>query len=159
MSALWAKIIPNESFNFEYLSQYVQNAYESEQHFSRLFLWFSGLAIFIACLGLLGLAAYSAAQRSHEIAIRKVLGAGVDKILKKLVTDFTKWILMACLIAWPAGWIIMHRWLEGFAYRISLTPWPFVTAACIALVIGMATVAFHAIRAANRDPVQGIKYE
>jgi putative ABC transport system permease protein len=156
---LWDQTIPGESFNYEYLDQYMRGAYMAERRFSRLFQWFSGLALFIACLGLLGLAAYATAQRRHEIAIRKVMGAGVNRILERLVLDFTKWIMVACVLAVPVAWLLMHRWLEAFAYRTRLTPWPFVEAMALALVIGMATVAYHAVRAANRVPAEGVRYE
>jgi len=159
IKGLWDQTISGESFNYEYLDQYIRGAYVAERRFSRMFQWFSGLAVFIACLGLLGFAAYAAAQRRHEIAIRKVMGAGVDRILGRLVLDFLKWIVVACVLAVPVAWLLMHRWLEEFAYRTRLTPWPFAEAAVLALIIGMATVAYHAIRAANRDPVEGMRYE
>lgn len=158
METVWQQVVPNESFTYDFLDQYVRSAYEPEQRFGRLFLWFSVLAIFIAGMGLLGLAAYSTAQRRHEIAIRRVLGAGVDIIIMKLIIDFTKWILIACVLAWPVGFLIMSRWLDGFACRTTLRPWPFIAAALIALAVGMLTVSYYAFRAARRDPVEGIKW-
>jgi putative ABC transport system permease protein len=157
MEKIWQQIVPNETFSYEFLDRFIQGAYEPEKRFGRLFLWFSLLAVFIAGLGLLGLAAYSTAQRRHEIAIRKVLGAGEKVILRKLVTDFLKWILVACVLAWPVAWVLMSRWLDGFAYRTGMAVWPYFIATAIALAVGTVTVVYFSLRAARRNPIDGIR--
>ena len=120
---------------------------------------FSVLAIFIACLGLLGLAAFVTERRTKEIGIRKVLGASVAEIVVLLSTEFAKWVLVANVIAWPLAYYVMNNWLKSFAYRIDIENLDFYSIRCLALVIALLTVSSHAIKAATANPVESLRYE
>src|ERR1700741_3977806 len=128
--------------------------YRSEQRVSKLALIFSVLAILIACLGLFGLAAFIAEQRTKEIGIRKVLGASVSGIIELLSRDFIRLVLIAFVIAIPTAWWIMNRWLQDFAYRISIGWWIFLVAGVLAVAVALFTVSFQAIKAAIANPVK-----
>ena len=125
----------------------------------KLFSYFVVLAFFISCLGLLGLASYLALQRRKEIGIRKVQGASVPSIVALLSKEFAKWVLLSNLFAWPLAYFFMQKWLQGFAYRYELTPWPFLLSAVLTLVIALMTVSFQAFKAAIVDPVQVLRHE
>jgi putative ABC transport system permease protein len=120
---------------------------------------FALLAIAVACLGLFGLSAFIAQKRIREISIRKVLGAGVSQLLVLLTADFAKIILLANLVAWPVVAVLMHRWLEGFAHRISLNIWIFISAGMIVLILGIITVSYYALRAAAANPAEVLAAE
>ena len=143
------------------MDQVFEQTYRSEASLKRLFEYFSVLAVFIGCLGLLGLAYYAAERRSKEIGIRKVLGASSTQIVTLLSKDFTRWVVAANLFAWPVAYVAMRSWLNGFAYSISLNAqWEFfVLAGALALAVALFTVAFQAIKAALSDPVKTLKYE
>ena len=117
------------------------------------------LAIFIACLGLFGLASFVTEQRTKEIGIRKVVGASVTEIVMLLSKEFTKWVVLANFIAWPAAYFLMDNWLKNFAYRINLNISIFIYAGVIALAIALITVSYQAIKAATANPVNSLKYE
>jgi putative ABC transport system permease protein len=117
------------------------------------------LAVFVACLGLFGLASFSVQQRTKEIGVRKVLGASVREIVMLLSKEFTKWILAANLIAWPLAYYMMNRWLENFAYRINVKWDIFIFAGILTAVIAFFTISFHSMRAAKSNPVDALKYE
>jgi putative ABC transport system permease protein len=124
-----------------------------------LFLYFAVLAIFISCLGLLGLASYSTLQRTREIGIRKVLGASVPVIVNMLSKEFLQLVLIAALIAFPLAWWGMHTWLQDFAYPINIGWWVFVVAGLLAFMVAITTVSFQAIRAALANPVKSLRSE
>jgi putative ABC transport system permease protein len=126
-----------------------------------LFITFTVLAMLIACLGLFGLALFSIGQRTKEIGIRKILGASVFSLLYRLSREFTKWILISAVIAWPIAYYLVDNWLQSFAYRIKVIDyaWIFIVSALIALAIALITVLYHAYRAATRDPVDAVKWE
>jgi putative ABC transport system permease protein len=126
---------------------------------SQLFDFLTMTAFFIACMGLFGLAAYTAEQRTKEMGIRKVLGASVYNIFYLLSSEFTKWIILSSLIAWPLSYYFMSQWLENFAYRISLTPFTFILSAFIALAVSLITVSFQAFKTAISNPVESLRYE
>ena len=126
---------------------------------SQLFRFFSGIAVFIACLGLFGLSVFTAETRTKEIGIRKSMGASRANILRLLLWEFSKPVLWANLIAWPVAYYFMNRWLEGFAYHVDLAPWMFVAASGVALVIAIATVISHALLVARAQPVTALRYE
>jgi putative ABC transport system permease protein len=157
----WKRIFPEAPFDYFFLDRVFEQQYRSEASLKRLFEYFSGLAVFIGCLGLLGLASYAAERRSKEIGIRKVLGASSAQIVMLLSKEFTRWVIIANLFAWPAAYFAMRSWLDGFAYRISLNAklGLFILAGALALVIALLTVAFQAIKAALSDPVKTLKYE
>jgi len=151
--------LPNSSFDFEFLDNRIQNLYASEQHMASTATTFSILAIFVACLGLFGLAAFIAEQRTKEIGIRKVLGASVAGITQLLTADFLKLVILSILIASPIGWYLMDKWLMAFSYRISISPWAFVVAGLTAILFALFTVSSHAIKAAIANPVKSLRSE
>jgi len=157
----WTRIFPNTPFDYFFFDQVFERRYQSEAGLKRLFEYFSGLAVFIGCLGLLGLAAYSAERRTKEIGIRKVLGASPPQIVMLLSKEFSRWVLAANMIAWPVAYLAMHFWLNGFAYRINLNHQLgfFVLAGTSAFGIALLTVGFQAVKAALADPVRALKYE
>jgi len=159
ISKTWNDYIPYKPFEFYFFDQEYEKLYAEEQKTGKLFTMFSMLAIFIACLGLFGLASFTTAQRTKEIGIRKVLGAAVPNIIMKLSKDFTKWVLIANLVAWPAGWLFMNHWLSNFAYNTGINLWVFVLAAFSALLISLVTVSILTIRAALSNPVNSLRYE
>ena len=155
----WKRFADDEAFEYNFFDQTWAHLYFAEQRTSKISLVFSVLAIFIACLGLLGLAAFITEQRTKEIGIRKVLGASASEIFILLSKEFTKWVLIANIIAWPLAYYVMNNWLSNFAYRISITPWIFLVSGVIALIIAIITVSSHAIKAARSNPVKSLRYE
>jgi putative ABC transport system permease protein len=133
--------------------------YRSEQNIGTVFITFTALAIVIACLGLFGLAAYAAEQRTKEIGIRKVLGASISSITGMLSKDFIKLVCIAILISSPLAWYGMNKWLQGFAYRVDFNWWFFAAAGGIAIFIAFITVSFQSIKAALMNPVNSLKAE
>jgi putative ABC transport system permease protein len=159
ISDKWKGLSPNQEFAYSFMEQDFDGLYRAEQRIGKIFISFSSLAILIACLGLFGLVAYAAEQRTREIGIRKVLGAGTSTIVKMLSRDFIKLVLLAILIASPLAWLAMHKWLEGFAYRIDISLWIFISAGLIALLIALLTVSLQTVRAATANPVKSLKTE
>jgi putative ABC transport system permease protein len=155
----WKEFLPARPFNFQFLSDRYEELYKAEQKQSQLFTTFSGLAIFIASLGLFGLATFNAMQRVKEIGIRKVLGASVPHILGLLSKEIVVLILISNVIAWPAAYYFMKDWLNSFAYHIDLNLVVFVLAAFIAVLISILTVSAQTIKAATSNPAQTLKYE
>ena len=151
--------IPDYPFVYNFLEDNLNNLYKSEQNIGTTLTIFSSLAIFISCLGILGLIAYVTEQRTKEIGIRKVLGASIPGVVSILIKDFIKWILLANLVAWPVAYYFMNKWLQDFAYRINISWWIFVLAGGIALAIALLTVSFLAIKAATANPVESLRYE
>lgn len=159
VSALWKKHFPAALLEYNFVDKQLNDQYRSEEKFSQFFLYFSFLALLIACLGLLGLAAYATQQRVKEIGVRKVLGASTGNIAAMLSKDFLKLVIVAVLIATPVAWMIMNRWLEDFAYRTNIGWWVFVIAGTISLLIALFTVSFQAIKAAIANPVRSLRSE
>ena len=155
----WKTLIPNRPFSYYFLDEFFDKQYRSEERFGKLFLNFAVLAIFISCLGLLGLASYSTIQRTKEIGIRKVLGASTSNIVNLLSKDFLKLVAVSALIAFPIAWFAMHKWLEDFAYRIGVSWWVFLAAGFLATLIALFTISFQAIRAAIANPVKSLRTE
>jgi putative ABC transport system permease protein len=155
----WSTYVPGYPFRYGFLDEDIANQYEIERRIGRIFRYFTGLAIFIACLGLFGLASFMAERRTKEIGIRKVLGAPMMKILLLLSKEFVKWVLVANVFAWPVAYIITRSWLQGFAYRTDLNLTIFVFAGLLALVIAVATVSYQAFKAARIDPIRSLRYE
>lgn len=146
-------------FSYNFVDKQFESMYRSDQRIGTLFNFFAGIAIFISCLGLLGLATYTAQVRTKEIGVRKVLGASVPNIIKLITSDFLKLIFIAIIIAVPVSWFAMNRWLEDFAYRANITWWIFLFAACISILIALITVSFQAIKAAVANPVKSLRSE
>jgi len=155
----WEEEISEIPFQYDVLDQHYEEIYQNEQQTRSLLYIFSAIAIFISCLGLFGLASFMAERRTKEIGIRKTNGATTRNILGLLSIDFTKWVLLSNLIAWPLTWWAMRKWLEDFAYRIDVPYWTFLVAGMLAFMIALATVSFHAIRASRQNPGMSLRYE
>jgi putative ABC transport system permease protein len=156
---IWSKLAPHRPFLYSFLDEDFNRQYKSDFIFRKLFTTFSCLAIFIACLGLLGLATYTAEQRTKEIGIRKVLGAEVHNIVALLSKDFIKLVIVSILIATPISWYAMKQWLAGFAYRMEIQPWIFVLAGLAALSIAVLTISYQSFKSARMNPVSSLKSE
>ncbi len=150
---------PNVPFTYQFSDQEYEKLYKSEQVVSQLANYFAFLAIFISCLGLFGLAAFTAEQRTKEIGVRKVLGASVASVVTLLSKDFLKLVLIAIVIASPVAWYAMHTWLQNFAYQIDLSWWIFALAGVVAVAIALLTVSFQSIKAALMNPVTSLRSE
>ena len=155
----WKELAPHRPFEYSFLDEDYANLYSSEMQLGKLIGIFTAIAIFLACLGLFGLSAYVMHQRTKEIGIRKVLGAGIGRIVSILSVDFLKLVAAAVLIALPLGAWLMSRWLQDFAYRIDMSWWLFALAALAAAFITLATVAFQAVKAALTNPVKNLRTE
>ena len=155
----WAQFVKGRSLQYSFFDKTVEAQYHAEQTTQRIFTFFSSLAIFIACIGLLGLAAYATQQRTREIGIRKVLGASAANIVRMLSIDFLRLVLIASLLAFPLAWWAMHTWLQDFAYRVSIGWWVFAIAGIAAVLIALATISFQAIKAALANPVKSLRTE
>ena len=136
-----------------------ERGYTSEIQTGNVFSAFAGLAIFIACLGLFGLASFMAEQKTKEIGVRKVLGASVTKILVLLSKEYIKWLALANLLAWPLAYYAIHSWLQNFAFRTSITVWPFLLAGGAALMVALLTVSYQSLKAALAHPIKSLRYE
>jgi len=159
LDAVWKKYLPEVPFQSSFLDENFDALYKSEQKQGNIFTVFAFIAIFIACLGLFGLSAFSITQRIKEIGIRKVLGATTGSIVGLLSKDFLKLVAVAAIIAFPVAWYAMHNWLQDFAYRINMPWWIFVLAGIIAAAVALATISFQAIKAALSNPVKSLRTE
>jgi putative ABC transport system permease protein len=155
----WQKANPNHPFDYIFVDQNYDQLYRSEKKLSRLSGYFTGVAIFVACLGLFGLSAFMALQKTKEIGIRKVLGASTGNIVIRLANEFVVLVVLAGLVACPLAYYAMSRWLLNFAYRIDIGLWLFFLATGLALIIALATVSYQSIRAAVANPVDSLRYE
>ena len=159
IGAAWKRVVPNVPFEAQFADDAAAELYQADQALGTMFAGFAMLAVLIGCLGLFGLAAFTAERRTKEIGIRKVLGARTRDIVRLLVWQFSKPVLIANIIAWPLAWWAMRTWLNGFDDRIALTPLPFLLAGLLALVIAIVTVAGHATRVARAKPITALRYE
>ncbi len=159
MEEKWQQFSPNFPFEYSFLDEKFDSHYRAEQRMQNIFSYFTGLAIFVSCLGLLGLASFTAEQRTKEIGIRKVLGASESNVVLLLSREFVKLVAIANIIAWPVAYLAMNNWLEDFAYRTSITVGTFVLAGLLVLVFAILTVSFQAIKAATANPVDALQYE
>lgn len=159
VQSLWERLSPNQQFEYSFMDQDFNAAYQTETRTGSLFLIFTVLAIVIAGLGLFSLAAYAAEQRTKEISIRKVLGASVSAITTLLSKDFIRLIVIAIAIASPLAWFAMHKWLEGFAYRQDIQWWVLVSAATLSIIIAFITISFQSIKAALANPIDSLRNE
>jgi putative ABC transport system permease protein len=155
----WHSVAPNEQFDYSFVNEDFEHTYRTEQRMGNIFVVFTTMAIVIACLGLFGLAAYAAEQRTKEIGIRKVLGANVSIIVSMLSVDFIKLVLISIVIASPLAWLSMQQWLKGFAYRDGIQWWVVVVAGAGAIIIAFVTISFQSITAALANPVKSLKSE
>ena len=155
----WRTFFPSEPLDYYFVDEKLNTSYLAEQRMSKIFRTFSFLAIFIACLGLYGLTAFTIEQKFKNIGIHKVLGASISDIVILISKNYLWWIFFSNLIAWPVTYYAMNKWLEDFAYRIDLSIWPFLVTGILVLVIALITVSWQAIRAALTNPVEALRYE
>lgn len=159
MNKIWGNFKAAGPLNYSFLDERFKETYEAEQKIATILGISAGLTIFVACLGLFGLATFTAEQRTKEIGVRKVLGATVTSIVALLSRDFLKLVLIANVLALPLAWWIMNRWLQEFAYRINISWWVFVVATFSAILIAVAAVGFHSVKAALMNPVRSLRGE
>ena len=159
LSKTWASFGAEDAMSYSFLDDRFNNTYKAEQKTGTILGIFAGLTIFVACLGLFGLAMFTAQQRTKEIGIRKVLGASVSQVTNMLSKEFLKLVIIACVIAFPLSYWAMSKWLQDFAYRTDISWWVFVVAAVVALLIALITVSFQAIKAALANPVKSLRTE
>ena len=155
----WKEVYPDEDFKYTFFDESIAKFYEKEQQIARLLNWSAGLAIFISCLGLLGLVIYTTNQRMKEIGVRKVLGASVSQIVSLLSKDFMRLVVLAFVIAAPLVWLAMHRWLEDFAYRTTISWWIFLLSGSLMLVTALLVLSMRTIKAATANPVESLRTE
>jgi len=155
----WKAIDPNRPFEYTFLDETFDQSYKAEERLSDIFASFTVFAVFIACLGLFGMASFTTEQKTKEIGIRKVLGASVPGIVALLAKNFLKLVLIANLIAWPIAYVAMKNWLENFAYRTQINPWVFVLCGTLTFCIAMLTVSYQSVRASISNPIDAIKCE
>jgi putative ABC transport system permease protein len=146
-------------FEFSFLEDRLNAQYQNEQRLGKAFIYFSGLAILISCMGLFGVVLFLTEQKTKEIGIRKALGGSSIHILLLLSTDLTKWILLSLIIAVPLVWMVMNKWLMNFAYAVKIDWWVFIFAGFIALLLSWITVSWHTFKAALTNPVNALRYE
>jgi len=159
IESIWKKFVDDKPLTYQFLDQTIENQYQVERTSRKVFTFFSFITIFIACIGLLGLAAYTTRQRVHEIGVRKVLGASVGNIVSMLSKDFVKLVFLSTLIAIPIAWYAMNQWLQNFTYRINSSWDLFVIASIIALLTAFLTISFQAVKAAISNPVKSLRTE
>ena len=155
----WRQVYPHDPFVYSFLEDDFDGLTRAEDARGRVFLAFSALTVFIACLGLFGLASFSAEQRKKEVGIRKVLGASASGLTGMLTMDFVKLVLLSCVVAGPVAYFVMSRWLRGFAYRVRMGWWIFPAAAVLAVFVALLTVGFQAVRAALANPADSVRIE
>jgi putative ABC transport system permease protein len=159
LTAPWETFFPGNPIDYFFLDQFYNKQYEKDDRFGQVFTLFTVLAIFIASLGLFGLASYMTIQRTREIGIRKVLGSSVESIVMLLAKGFLQPVLIANLVAWPLAWWIMDQWLQTFPYRISVNPIYLVIAGIVVTLIAFVSVSSQTLKAAMSKPADTLKYE
>jgi putative ABC transport system permease protein len=159
LEKVWKELYPGIPVEYNFMDQRIENQYRSESRLGRLSGTFAILAILITCIGLFATAGHSAKKREREMAVRKAMGASTGSLVRYFVLDYMKWVLIANAVAWPVSWLLMHRWLENFAYRASLSPAIFVLAVLISAGIAMLTIAWHAFSSSRTNPANVLKWE
>jgi len=159
MQKAWSGIVADLPFKYSFLDESLDNFYKAERRWSSIIGWAGGISVFLACLGLFGLAALAAVNRTKEIGIRKVLGASLPGIVKLLSKDFLKLVVIALIIAAPLAWYFMNKWLQDFAYRIAIGWWVFIIAGALAIFIAFITIGLQAVRAGIANPVKSLRTE
>ena len=155
----WDKMAPGIPFEFFFIGEEFNGLYQTEERLIHIFTYFSILAIFIACLGLFGMAAFAAEQRTKEIGIRKILGASLSGLVMTLNKEFLILAAIANVFAWPLVYLYARTWLQDFPYRTAINIWIFFAAAVLVLLIGLLTTSFQSLKAALADPVDSLRYE
>ena len=159
IKSVWDKFVPDYPFEFKFVDDQLNQMYKSESKLTASLNVFAGIAILIACMGLLALTILSMQKRTKEIGIRKVNGAKVSEVMTMLNKDFVRWVIIAFVIATPFAYYVMYKWLENFAYKTNLSWWIFALAGVLALGIALLTVSWQSWRAATRNPVEALRYE
>jgi putative ABC transport system permease protein len=159
IQSVWQKNFPDHPFEYQFLDEHFADVYRADSQVSSIVGILAVLAIIISCLGLFGLASYSAERRVKEVGIRKVLGASIQSIVAMLSKDFLKYVLIAAVIALPLAWLSVYKWLQDYAYRVNISWWIFLAAIFIAVIIALVTISFQAIRAAVANPVKSLRTE
>ena len=159
LETAWGNVFPEASFDYQYYDEYLLGLYEEEENFLTIIRVFAAIAIFIGCLGILGLMSFIAVQKTREISLRKVLGASVMSIFGVVSKEFTHNIIIANIIAWPITWYLMNEWLQNFSYRINLNLWMFLTAGIISVLIVGFVISYQSFKAANANPVDSLRNE
>ena len=159
IQSTWQKIFPDRPFEYQFLDQHFEDVYQADKQVSKMVGILATLAIIISCLGLFGLASYSAEKRVKEIGIRKVMGASIGSIVSLLSMSFIGLVMIANLIAWPLAWYVLNKWLQNYAFHIPVNIWVFLLTGLIAMLIALVTVSFHAARAALANPVKSLRSE
>jgi putative ABC transport system permease protein len=155
----WKQLAIGTPFDYSFLDEDYDAMYRAEERMGTVFGIFTALSIIVACLGLFGLSVYTAERRTKEIGIRKALGASVESVVTLLSKEFLQLVFIAALVAFPVAWWAMSRWLQSFAYRISLGWWIFIAAGLLAFIIAMTTISFQSIKAAMANPVKSLRTE
>jgi putative ABC transport system permease protein len=153
------QLVPESLFSYEVLEENLENLYRAEKHVLELFKVFALLSIFISCLGLFGMSAYSAELKVKEIGIRKTFGASNKSLFTLFSKDFLKYVILAIVISIPIGWIVMQRWLQNFAFSISINWWMILLTIVLLILIALLTISYQALRAALGDPAKALQYE
>jgi putative ABC transport system permease protein len=159
MKSKWVENAPDQPFEYDFVTDRLQRQYGGEDRLGKILGIFTGLALFVSCLGLFGLALYASEQRKKEIGLRKVNGSGIRQIIWLLTADFTKLILIASLIACPVSYYLMHKWLQNFAYRTTISWWIFALTILLSCVVALATIGYQAYKAASTNPVDTLRAE
>ena len=159
IGSAWKEVYPEDDFSYEFFDESIAKFYKKEQDTANLLNWSTGLAIFISCLGLLGLVIYTTTQRTKEIGVRKVLGASVPQIVSLLSKDFMTLVLLAFVIAAPVAWWAMNKWLQDFAYRTNISWWIFGLSGTTMIIVALLTLSIQTIRSAIANPVKSLRTE
>ncbi len=159
LEAKWKEFAPEYPFEYAFVDDEFDRYYNFERRQGQLFTYCSILAIFISCMGIFGLASFTAEKRTKEIGVRKVLGASVSGIVVLLSKEFVKWVLIANIIGWPVAYFVMNKWLQGFAYRVNISAWIFALSAFLVFIIALLTVSYQSIKTALTNPVNSLRYE
>jgi ABC-type antimicrobial peptide transport system permease subunit len=155
----WKEVYPEDDFEYSFVDDTIKKYYTAEQNISKLLMWATGLAIFISCMGLLGLVTYITNQRTKEIGVRKVIGASITQIISLLSKDFLKLVLIAFLIAVPIAWWGTYKWLQNFAYKTDISIWIFILGGLIMFTMALIILCVRTFRAASANPVKSLRTE
>jgi putative ABC transport system permease protein len=159
IQSAWKNLFPDHPFEYQFLDDHFKEVYRTDAQITQMVGILAALAILISCLGLFGLASYSAERRIKEIGVRKVLGASISSIVNLLSRHFIKLVLIANLIAWPLAWFTVNRWMQDYAYRLPMSWWVFALSGIVALLIALVTVSLLAAKAARANPVESLRSE
>jgi putative ABC transport system permease protein len=156
---VWKEVVPEFSWDYTFMSEILEEQYKDEDRWSRVIAYAAAIAILLSCLGLMGISGLLVARRFQEVGIRKANGASIGKIIVLLNTELLKWVMLAYVLACPAAWLAMRRWLQDFAYRTEISWWIFVLAGLAAILISVFTITLQIYRVARQNPVHALRYE